>query len=414
MLFKVRPPFIGVVEASLSSMLVWDVRTTDLWVHQLNSSGGVVQSWNILSDPTIPTIPAGAQIRVDVRFRNYGATHVSVRVVMQTIGRVTGSQGQVIYSPFSGDLAPNTENVQSMFAPMWGEPIYQRLWFDNEYAQSGNCPAGAPPPWGINTCRQGEVFDYALSSRHLTAINLTSGPSTYNIGGVVVIQGTQTPISGAVVTLSDGRGGLTTGADGIFSFTVIPSTYSLHVSASGYNDGQIVNIVVPPSHGSLVVELSGTGPCQPQSCPQGQHWDSNLCACVPDTCVPQQCQTGYHWDSVLCQCVPDTCTPQSCPAGFHWDANQCACVQDTCTPQNCPSGQHWDPTLCQCVNDTCPPQNCQTGYHWDPVHCQCIPNATKGIDPLLVGEIGFVGILGVGIAAYANRKNKPRKKRRKR
>ncbi len=212
----------------------WDVRTTDLWVHQLDSQFGTpIKSWNILSDPTIPSIPLGGFVRIDVRVHNYTKGHVNVRLVLQTIGRTTGNMGNVIYSNFTGDLAPEDEFVLVHWVPMWGEDVYERLWLDNAYASGPNCQAGAAPPWPL-TCRQGELYDFALSSRHLIAINMQTGgggitptvtvsPNQIGPGGHIQVMGVGFTPNGEVllaIIFSDGAGAgyISTAADSVGNF----------------------------------------------------------------------------------------------------------------------------------------------------------------------------------------------------
>jgi hypothetical protein len=163
----------------MSVPLPWDVRTTDLWVHHIDGAGNIIKSWNILQGE-IPEIPSAASegvannVRIDIRLKNFSASYsVTVRAVCQTIGISSGNAGALIYTP-STALAPNQEAVHAFILPMWEEDVYERLWVHNT-AGVGNCPAGQPPPW--TGCYQGELFDFALSSRHLVRINkATVGP----------------------------------------------------------------------------------------------------------------------------------------------------------------------------------------------------------------------------------------------
>ena len=155
--------------------MTWDVRASDLWVREIDAGGNILRSWNILigQTPSMAASPGYDNIRIDARLKNFGVETVTVRLVGQTLGRVTGNLGLVIYTP-PGDLAPNAESVHLLYMPMWTENVYERLWVDNFNLPVGNCPAGQPPPWG--TCRQGELYDYNKSSRHLTPVYLPIQP----------------------------------------------------------------------------------------------------------------------------------------------------------------------------------------------------------------------------------------------
>lgn len=224
----------------------WDVRTTDYWVHQLDAAQNIVKSWNILSDPTLPSIPASAPYRVDVRFHNYGSSAVRIRLAAQSIGHQSGNQGQVIYTDYSPDLLPGEEFLHYHWLQMWAEPVDLRLWVDNAYTGnpigSGNAPPGTPPPWPANIA-QGELFDMALRSRHITAIQLGAGPGQDAI--VINVTDNQGYALPGVSIGGDLTG--TTDANGNAQFTVRPGAHNVNLSKSGYN----------PGGGSINVTFSG-------------------------------------------------------------------------------------------------------------------------------------------------------------
>lgn len=74
-------------------------------------------------------------------------------------------------------------------------------------------------------------------------------PASYaqlsTIKGVVIEEKTGLPVSGAVVNLKSVSKNLITGADGVFVFTKLESgIYELLIKASGYNDKEVVEIVL--------------------------------------------------------------------------------------------------------------------------------------------------------------------------
>jgi hypothetical protein len=224
----------------MNTYFLWDVRTTDLWVHQLDSSGNPIKSWNILQGQT-PVIPQGEQIRIDARLQNFSSNGVSVsfRLVGQTIGKVTGNLGLVIYTPFTGLMAPGQDSVRSLFMPMWSENVYQRLWVDNENGTLGNCTAGTPPPWRDDVCRQGELYDFALSSRHLVECDVSTPqqpPPTdnqkYSILFSVKDKNSGTGIPNAQV--ASPLGSATSDTLGFASLVLPKGLISITVNAAGY------------------------------------------------------------------------------------------------------------------------------------------------------------------------------------
>ena len=58
---------------------------------------------------------------------------------------------------------------------------------------------------------------------------------------------------------------------------------------------------------------------QTMMCTLTSHWDSTVCACVPNECVDKvMCMLGSHWDGTLCECVEDvTCSELECSKGYH-------------------------------------------------------------------------------------------------
>jgi len=185
--------------------LPWDVRTTDLWVHEVDASGNILHSWNILQGqiPEILGDVGYSNLRVDARLKNFGSVQVSARLVLQTVSAVAPEQryGEVIYTN-SQILNPNAEAVFYHWVQMWNEDVYQRLWVDNTSmvpGNLGNCPAGQAPPW--SDCRQGELFDYLLSSRHLVYCRL-AGAVGYTVMIQVRDQSSGVGIQGATVNMT--------------------------------------------------------------------------------------------------------------------------------------------------------------------------------------------------------------------
>ena len=116
-------------------------------------------------------------------------------------------------------------------------------------------------------------------------------------------------------------------------------------------------------------QVSGRCDCvETQLCIVGDHFDRDLCKCVPDrdaavldatvdtkpkvdtACIDNVlCIRGDHFDTTLCRCVPDTtacskptdCTGplpalcQQCPDGTSGCARH-ACVDGKCTITYCP------------------------------------------------------------------------------
>jgi hypothetical protein len=65
------------------------------------------------------------------------------------------------------------------------------------------------------------------------------------------------------------------------------------------------------------------------------------------------CRIGDHFDRELCQCVPNVCAPR---------------------PRPCPIGTVWNPALCRCMPRVCPPfPVCRLPWHRDPLTCRCVP-----------------------------------------
>lgn len=91
----------------------------------------------------------------------------------------------------------------------------------------------------------------------------------------------------------------------------------------------------------------------PIVCPQGQHYDPNINACVPVTTIPE-CPPGFHYDLAIQNCVLDSAPPVACPAGTHWDPNTLSCIPENQIP-TCPAGFHYDESVQNCVPDGNPP-----------------------------------------------------------
>jgi hypothetical protein len=155
-------------------------------------------------------------------------------------------------------------------------------------------------------------------------------------------------------------------------------------------------------------------------CIQGDHWDSTLCMCVPNTCISADDGPCGGFTSNPCTCgdglvcvpnpipdIPGTCeVDRCCPIG--WDMYQCneengskgynchnpalgcpsslACgggcdievthrCQAVCDPIVCPAGETWDPTRCACIQPCSTAADC-TGPL--PGVCKICANGTTG------------------------------------
>jgi len=105
--------------------------------------------------------------------------------------------------------------------------------------------------------------------------------------------------------------------------------------------------------------------CPMIACPAGSVRDPVTCECTPVTCDPLVCLLWQHWDSNLCKCVPNSCVQtQLCVAGSHWDSTLCKCVPDpvSCGGATCASGEYCCNAscgICEPLGSVCPQIACQ-------------------------------------------------------
>jgi hypothetical protein len=251
----------------------WDVRTVDMWIYQLDNLGNTVNSWNILEGFT-PAIPAGTKFICSVRLKNFGTQNVNVKLATQAVGHLSGNLGQVIYTNPSGLLGAGATIVLAQTITMWSEPVDLRNWVVNNLTGSptgsGNAPAGAAPPWSTNYA-QGELFDYALSSRHVTALQVIGMGSAPNnsVQVFTYVDGEPNPIPNATVQLINANGSVAlvqnSDVSGSVIFQGLPAgTYSVQAQASGWTFQPYQGLVIPTT---LIVKLSGTSVSVPTGPP---------------------------------------------------------------------------------------------------------------------------------------------------
>ena len=159
-------------------------------------------------------------------------------------------------------MTPGKEVVFYHWITMWAEPVDLRLWLDNQYTGSpigsGNAPAGQAPPWQP-VYAQGELFDFALSSRHVTALSL-AGAAGSSIVANAQISGSTQGIANATIQLVNGMGNTVatqvTDPTGSVQFDNLPpDAYTVQAQSNFYSFSLITNIIVPPNK---TVTLLGT------------------------------------------------------------------------------------------------------------------------------------------------------------
>jgi len=139
---KVLGALIGILTvfsaAALALILIGgtEVEILDVWVHRLDSTGRVTESWNVIGPHRVGpmAIPAwtsadwnAGNIRIDMRFRN-DLRHASMlRFDTRTSGRMTGQAGRRCAT--RPDLVqPRAEHVHTHWMRMWAEDITQECW----------------------------------------------------------------------------------------------------------------------------------------------------------------------------------------------------------------------------------------------------------------------------------------------
>ena len=89
-------------------------------------------------------------------------------------------------------------------------------------------------------------------------------------------------------------------------------------------------------------------------------WVFNLATCSWD-CKPQSCAEGQYFDTILCQCA---CLDDDCPTGYIWNPTGCDCecvdASVTCTAQ-----EQWDFLTCSCIPCREPLAGCASNEYWN-------------------------------------------------